>query len=42
MQTTIVALAVAVSLIAGAGAASAMPTIDSTDSDWVHVFEPQN
>ncbi len=43
MKTTFGALAIAVSLIASAGAASAMPTIDSTaDSDWVNVFEPKN
>ncbi len=41
MQTSIVALAVAVSLIAGAGAASAMPTTDSSDYNWIHVFDPQ-
>jgi hypothetical protein len=40
MKTTLGALAVA--LIAGVGAASAMPTIDSSDSTWVHVFDPQN
>ncbi len=41
MKTTLGALAVAVALIAGAGAASAMPTTDSSDYNWIHVFDPQ-
>ena len=43
MKTTLGALAVAVTLIAGIGAVSAMPNTDfSSDSDWVEVFEPKN
>ena len=41
MKTTIGAFAIAIALIAGMGAASAMPT-DTGSSDWEQVFEPQN
>ncbi len=41
MKTTFRALAIAVALIAGAGAAGAMPTDDGS-FDWEIVFEPGN
>ena len=41
MKTTFGAFVIAVALIAGAGAASAMP-IDSGFSDWETVFEPRD
>ncbi len=43
MKTTLGALAIAVSLLAGVGAASAMPTdTSSSDIEWETVFEPKN
>ncbi len=41
MKTTLGALAVAVSLLTGVGAASAMPTAD-IDTSFETVFEPKN
>ena len=41
MKTTFGAMAIAVALIAGAGAASAMPTADDTFT-WESVFESGN